>query len=125
MLTLCLIFTFTPSTNTAMGQPKTFFLLFFSDMVIDRGIFKNNQITLFPCLILIPKISLELSKTELRFYDVRVKNVAKIKLFKALFLQNVCSDRPFQTDILQKSNLTWYQCIFIRKTFSCQFNEFF
>ena len=34
----------------------------FIDMVIHRGIFKNNQITSFPCFTFIPKTGAELPK---------------------------------------------------------------
>jgi len=41
----------------------------FIDMVVDRSIFKNNQITLHPCLTLIPKTGEALLKTGVSFYS--------------------------------------------------------
>ena len=35
----------------------------FIDMFAQRFIFKNNQITLYPCFTFIPKIGVELPKT--------------------------------------------------------------
>jgi len=37
------------------------------DMVFDRFISKNNQITLSPCLIFIPKTGVGLPQAEVRF----------------------------------------------------------
>jgi len=40
----------------------------FIDMVFDRFIINNNQITLFPCFAFIPKTGVGLPKTRVRFY---------------------------------------------------------
>jgi len=42
----------------------------FIDMVVDRFIFKNNQITVYPCFIFIPK-------TELSFYCVKQAHIIR------------------------------------------------
>jgi len=38
------------------------------DMIVDRFIFKNTVITLFPCFTFIPLTGLGLPKTEASFY---------------------------------------------------------
>jgi len=43
-------------------------------MIVDRFIFKNNLITLFPCLTFIPKTGVELPKTGF-ILTVRVRPV--------------------------------------------------
>jgi len=42
-------------------------------MVVDRLIFKNNQITLFPCFTFIPNAGVGLPKTDVGFYSVLLK----------------------------------------------------
>jgi len=42
----------------------------FIGMVVDRFIFKNNQMTLFPCSTFIPKTRTGLPKTGVSFYCV-------------------------------------------------------
>jgi len=42
-------------------------------MVVDRFIFKNNQITLSPCFTFIPKIRTGLPKTGFSFYCAETK----------------------------------------------------
>ena len=44
-----------------------------TDMDVDRGIFKNNWITLFST-ITIPKMDIALPKTEFSFYGVKFCN---------------------------------------------------
>jgi len=43
----------------------------FIDMAVDRFIFKNNQITLYPCSTFMTKIGVGLPKPGVRFYCVR------------------------------------------------------
>jgi len=49
----------------------------FIDMVVDRFIFKNNQITLSPCFTFTPKTRTGLPETGVSFYCVAsIKNLA-------------------------------------------------
>jgi len=43
----------------------------FIDMVVERFILKNNQITLLPCFTFIPKTGVGLTKTGVSFYYIR------------------------------------------------------
>jgi len=42
-----------------------------NNLIINRFIFKYNQITLFPCVTFIPKIGMGLPKTGINFYSAR------------------------------------------------------
>jgi len=56
------------------------------NMVIDRFVFNNNQITLFPSFTCIPKTDIELLKTDITLYGV-VKNMITMYLIRMLRLR--------------------------------------
>ena len=50
----------------------------FIDMVVDRSIFKSNQITLSPCFTFVTGIGIGLPKTGISFYGVRENNASTL-----------------------------------------------
>jgi len=57
----------------------------FIDMVVDKSIFENNHITLFPCYTFIFKTGVGLPKTEASFYCVRTVNFEDSFFFVVFF----------------------------------------